>query len=83
MSDITVMENYVFADSDLVQHDDPTCTTKATASPDSDEEGVTEQCPSPLPFKGSNAVSPDGEGPKASFRRQEQSGSEILKVQHH
>ena len=50
--------------------------------PDSDEENVIEQCPSPLPFNGSNAVSPDGEGSKPSFERQhqEQENANILKV---
>lgn len=64
------------------QNDNLTCTTKATVQPDSDEENVTEQCPSPLPFKGSNAVSPEGEGHKLGFRKQqeEQDGADMLKV---
>lgn len=68
-----------------IQPDDMTCTTKATAQHESDEENVIEQCPSPMPFKGSNAVSPEGEGAKPSFRRQqqEQDGADMLKVSFH
>lgn len=59
-----------------------TATTKQTGQQDSDEENVTEQCPSPLPFKGSNAVSPDGEASKNPFRKHYggQDGAEVLKV---
>ena len=64
------------------QNDNLTCTTKATVQPESDEENVTEQCPSPVPFKGSNAVSPEGENQKPGFRKQqeEQEGADMLKV---
>ena len=71
----------MLADS-YTQGDDITATTKATGQLDSDEDNVTEQCPSPMPFKGSNAVSPDGEGLKHSFRKQTscQDGVDLLKV---
>ena len=62
-----------------VQNDDVTVTTKATVQPESDEDDVTEQCPSPVPFKGSNAVSPEGEGHKPGFRKQ-QDGADMVKV---